>query len=164
MPSLWLSYKEDWIPSGPPPHKPLTQTHWPPFVGHHDVPSTPSDETRMTQDDISPSPRGGRWKPHKGGNPCRLPSLRFLFSTWGGKHCFHWSFSISYQEPTLSSLILNWNHNPVATDRERKSSEWKVWSCQPSPLPKRLNFSLLYWHSVFRLTDSTFPMVNPPFL
>ena len=67
MPSLWLSYKEDWMPSGPPPHKPLTQTHWPPFVGHHDVPSTPSDETRMTQDDISPSPRGRRWKPHKGG-------------------------------------------------------------------------------------------------
>lgn len=105
------------MPSGPPPHKPLTQTHWPPFVGHHDVASTPSDETRVTQDDTPPPPRGGRWKPHQGGYPCWLPSLRFLFSTWGGKHCFHCSFSISYQEPTSSSLILNRDHSPLVTDR-----------------------------------------------
>lgn len=58
-----------------------------------------------------PFPKRRAMEASQGGNPCWLPSLRFLFSTWGGKHCFHWSFSISSQEPTSSSLILNTTHS-----------------------------------------------------
>lgn len=54
------------------------------------------------------------------------------------------SLIIQHLLPGTHLLLPYPEHNPLVTDRERKSREQKVWSWQPSPLPKHLNFSLFY--------------------
>ena len=145
------------MPSGPPPHKPLTQMHWPPFVGHHDVPSMSSDETTVTQDDTSPSPERMAMEASPGRQSllAAFPQVSLLHL----KREALLSLFIQHLLPGTHLLLPYPELEPQPPRHRQRSWEQKVWSCQPSPLPKHLHFSLFYRH-----WDSTCPMVIPPFL